>query len=156
MSSDEDEPHHKRFIVVGTVHWTPTKGYKPTQLEQTGGPQTMKEAIKPRPEAALVCGQNLSEKTHRALPKGGFIRHMAVPTRSNVAPLVLRGGFIGQKNPTAVRSKIVSDAGHTCDPTAMKAKKTLPREGYKSPKSSKEPTPIEHLNIEPKKARHEP
>jgi hypothetical protein len=61
---------------------------------------------------------------------------------------MLRGGFIGQKNPTAVRSKKDSDAGRTCGPTAMKAKKTLPREGYKSPKSSKEPTPIEQLNIE--------
>ena len=35
----------------------------------------------------------------------------------------------------------------------MRAKKTPPREGYKSPKSSKEPNPIEQLNIEPKEAR---
>jgi hypothetical protein len=35
----------------------------------------------------------------------------------------------------------------------MKAKKTPPKEGYKSPKSSKEPTPIKLLNIEPKEAR---
>ena len=121
-SSDEDEPHHNKF----KVHGAPTKGYKPTRSEQTGGPQTMKEAIKPRPEAALVCGQNLSKR-----PTGPHlrvdIRRIAVPTRSNVAPLVLRGGFIGQKNPTAVRSEDVFDAGHTCGPTAMKAKKTAPR-----------------------------
>jgi hypothetical protein len=81
------------------------------------------------------------------------IRRIAVPTRSNVAPLVLRGGFIGQKKPTAVRSENDSDAGRTCGPTAMKAKKTPPREGYKSPKISKESNPIEQLNIEPKEAR---
>ena len=125
-SSDEDEPHHNRSNVMGQVHGTPTKGYKPTRSKQTGGPQTMKEAIKPRPEAALVCGQNLSKR-----PTGPHlrvdIRRIAVPTRSNVAPLVLRGGFIGQKNPTAVRSEDVFDAGHTCGPTAMKAKKTTPR-----------------------------
>jgi hypothetical protein len=52
MSSDEDEPHRNRFNVVGSVQGTPTKGYKPTRLKQTSGPQTMKEATKPRPEAA--------------------------------------------------------------------------------------------------------
>ena len=100
------------------------------------------KAIKPRPEAAPVCGQNVSKR-----PTGPHlrvdIRHIAVPTRSNVAPLVLRGGFIGQKNPTAVRSEDVFDAGHTCGPTAMKAKKMPHMEGYKSPKSSKE----QHFNI---------
>jgi hypothetical protein len=68
-SSDEDEPHHNRSNVMGQVHETPTKGYKPTRSKQTGGPQTMKEAIKPRPEAALVCGQNLSKR-----PTGPHLR----------------------------------------------------------------------------------
>jgi hypothetical protein len=152
MSSDEDEPHHNKFNVVEQIHGTPTIGYEPTRLKQTGGPQTLKKAIRPRPEAALVCGQNISKR-----PTGPHlrvdIRHIAVPTRSNVAPLVLRGGFIGQKKPTAVRSEKDSDAGCTCGPTAMKAKKTPPREGYKSPKISKESNPIEQLNIEPKEAR---
>jgi hypothetical protein len=67
MSSDEEEPHHNRFNVTGTVHGTPIKGYKPTRLEQTRGSQTMKEAIKPRPEAALVCGQKRYYSTEAQL-----------------------------------------------------------------------------------------
>jgi hypothetical protein len=74
MSSEEDLMSWDR----STGH--SKKGYKPTRLEQTGGPQTMKEAIKPRPETALACGQNLSKKTHRAPPKGGFIRRIAILT----------------------------------------------------------------------------